>query len=42
MIEKIKIDEITSIYKTKYNWEYSQENFIKRIYQSIKMNNHKS
>jgi hypothetical protein len=40
MIEEIKIDENTSIYKTKYNWEYSKENFIKRIYQSIKMNNH--
>jgi hypothetical protein len=39
MIEEIKIDENIKIYKTKYNWEYPKENFINRVYQSIKMNN---
>ena len=27
MITEIKLDETTSIYKVKYNWEYSKEDF---------------
>lgn len=38
MITEIKLDETTSIYKVKYNWEYSKEDFIKRTNQIRKFN----
>lgn len=38
MIEEIKLSGKTSIYKTKYNWEYDQKAFIKRAYEIEKFN----
>lgn len=33
MIEEVKLTHKTSIYRTNYNWEYSQEAFIDRAYE---------
>lgn len=38
MITEIKLDETTSIYKVKYDWQYSKDDFIKRTNQIRKFN----
>ena len=38
MITEIKLDEFTSIYKIKYDWKYSKDDFIKRTNQIRKFN----